>query len=172
MLQMRTQADRADQRENSTESAAPDEGRRFAVELDRTLRRIGAQRVRVSLASMMLPEGVGDRRRLAALIAHRITSASVLAGVDSDGAVLVASFGPRRFGPSGDADEARYLSAAFRDALNHLVPKALGRTAVSVGHFWSDEWVGVAPISCRTLLPQVIELRMTPSQLQELAIAS
>jgi hypothetical protein len=169
MLQMRTPADRADHQENLTEATASDEGRRFAVELDRTLRRIGAQRVRVSLAGMTLPEGVGDRRRLAGLIAERISSASVLAGVDPDGAVLVASFGPRRFGPAGDADEARYLGAAFREALGHLVPKALGRTMVSVGHFWSDEWVGVAPIACRILVPQVVELQRPQ---EELAIAS
>ena len=170
MLQMRTQAAEAETQGNLTEATASDEWRGFAVELDRTLRRIGAQRVRVSLACMLLPDGIGDRHRLAAQVAARISSASMLAGVDDEGAVLVASFGPRRFGPPGDADEARRLSNAFRDALDDLMPKALGRTTVSVGHFWSDEWAGVAPIACRTLLPQVTVLRLTRPQ--ELAVAS
>jgi hypothetical protein len=119
---------------------------------------------------MTLPDWVGDRHRVAAQVAARISSASVLAGVDDDTSVLVASFGPRRFGPAGDSDEARRLSDAFRDALDDLMPKALGRTTVSVGHFWSDEWAGVAPIACRNLLPQVTVLRL--SRPQELAIAS
>lgn len=170
MLQMRTQAQAADHLENLTTASPSNDWRGFAVELNNTLRRIGAQRVRVSLACMMLPDGVGDRHRLAAQVAARISSTLVLAGVDDEGAVLVASFGPRRFGPHGDGEEARQLGVAFRDALNHLVPKALGRTTVSVGHFWSDEWVGAAPIACRNLLPQVTVLRLT--QLQEFAAAS
>lgn len=170
MLQMLTQAAEADHEENHAAASPSNDWRGFAVELDTTLRRIGAQRVRVSLACMMLPDGVGDRHRLAAQVAARISSASVLAGTDDEGAVLVASFGPRRFGPLGDAEEARQLGVAFRDALNHLVPKALGRTTLSVGHFWSDEWVGVAPIACRNLLAQVTVLRLT--QPPELAVAS
>ena len=170
MLQMRTQAEAANHQENFTTASPSNDWRGFAVELDSTLRRIGAQRVRVSLACMMLPEGVGDRHRLAAQVAARLASASVLAGIDDEGAVMVASFGPRRFGPPGDDEEARQLGVAFRDALNHLVPKALAHASVWVGHFRSDEWVGAAPIACRNLLPQVTVLRLT--QPQEFAAAS
>ena len=172
MLQMHSLAEPADQQEiSSTASTSCEEWRNFAIELDTTLRRIGAQRVRASLACMMLPEGTADRHRLAGEIADRISSDSVLAGVDSDGAVLVASFGPRRFGPAGDVEEGRRLTGAFREAMNELMPKAMGGVTVSVGHFWSDEWVGVAPIACRTLLPQVTVHRLTRSQ-PELAAAS
>jgi hypothetical protein len=171
MLTMHSLTEPADRSETPSQSVSPEEWRSFAVELDATLRRIGAQRVRVSLACMMLPDGVADRFRLAAEIARRVSCASVLAGVDSDGAVLVASFGPRRFGPAGDAEEGRRLAGAFREALNELMPNAIGGVTVSVGHFWSDEWVGVASIACRTLLPQVTVHRLTRPQ-PELAVAS
>jgi len=171
MLQMHALAAQADQPEDQTQSVSHDEWRDFALELDTTLRRIGAQRVRVSLACMVLPDGIVGRPALAGKIAARISCASVLAGVDSDGAVLVASFGPRRFGPPGDAEEGRRLAAAFREAVNELLPNSIGGITVSVGHFWSDEWVGVAPIACRSLLPQVTVHRLGRAQ-PELAAAS
>lgn len=171
MLQMYSLAETADQQENSTPAESAEEWRNFAIELDSTLRRIGAQRVRVSLACMSLPDGLADRFRLAEEIARRISSDSVLAGVDSDGVVLAASFGPRRFGPVGDTDEGRRLAAAFRDAMRELMPNMLGGMTISVGHFWSDEWVGVAPIAGRTLLPQMTVHRLLRSQ-PELAAAS
>ena len=171
MLQMHALAAEAEHAEETTQSVSHDEWRGFAVELDSTLRRIGAQRVRVSLACMVLPDSIEHRAALASKIAERISCASVLAGVDSDGAVLVASFGPRRYGPPGDAEEGRRLAAAFREAINELLPNSISGITVSVGHFWSDEWIGVAPIACRSLLPQATVHRLSQKQ-PELAAAS
>ncbi|MGE3231150.1 MAG: hypothetical protein AB7J30_17095 [Hyphomicrobium sp.] len=140
----------------------------FAIELDRTLRRIGVQRVRVTLACLMFKDDV-DPAGLSAQIAERLTVDAGLAGSDPDGAVMAVNFGPRRYGPAGDADEAQRMRRWFRDVLRDLAPEALEGATVAVAHFWSDEWAGIAPHARRCMLGQPAALQRSQ---RELAVAS
>jgi hypothetical protein len=130
----------------------------FSAELDWTLRRIGAVRLRVTVACLTLPRDVKPGQRLAEVIAARVARQSALAGVDTDGAVLAASFGPRRFGAAGDMEEARRLVGWFREAMAETAPELEGRAMISVAHLWSDEWVGLAPYTRRVMFAAPLPL--------------
>ncbi|MFZ5790330.1 MAG: hypothetical protein ACOY3L_06480 [Pseudomonadota bacterium] len=132
--------------------------RAFTAELDRTLQRIGAARLRVTVACLTLPRDVQHGHRLAEAVAERLARNSALAGVDPDGAVLAASFGPRRFGPAGDMEEAQRLIGWFREALGHLSPDMVGRASIAVAHLWSDEWAGLAPYTRRVMFAAPLSL--------------
>ena len=130
----------------------------FSAELDWTLRRIGAVRLRVTVACLTLPRDVKHGQRLAEVIAARVARQSALSGVDTDGAILAASFGPRRFGAAGDMEEARRLVGWFRDAMAETAPELEGRAMISVAHLWSDEWVGLAPYTRRVMFAAPLPL--------------
>lgn len=132
--------------------------RSFTAELDWTLLRIGAARLRVTVACLTLPRDVQLGSRLAEAVAERLARNSALAGIDPDGAVLAASFGPRRFGPAGDMEEARRLIGWFREALAHLSPDMVGRSSIAVAHLWSDEWAGLAPYTRRIMFAAPLSL--------------
>lgn len=169
MLRTPTQILAADRRESLFAQSAAAEWPDFAIELDRTLRRIGVQRVRVTLACLTLSDDVVDPIGLSEQIAERLAADAGLAGSDPDGAVMAVGFGPRRYGPPGDTDEARRLQRWFRNAVDDLAPEALDGASVAVVHFWSDEWAGLAPHARRCMLGQPTAL-CRPSR--ELAIAS
>jgi len=145
-------------RDGFTDEPTSERRASFSAELDWTLRRIGAVRLRVTVACLTLPRDVKQGQRLGEIIAARVARQSALAGVDTDGAVLAASFGPRRFGAAGDMEEARRLVGWFRDALAETAPELEGRTMISVAHLWSDEWVGLAPYTRRVMFAAPLPL--------------
>jgi hypothetical protein len=130
----------------------------FSAELDWTLRRLGAARLRVTVACLTLPRDGKHGPRLAEVIAAMVARHSALAGVDTDGAILAASFGPRRFGAAGDMEEARRLVDWFREAVAEVAPALEDRAMVSVAHLWSDEWVGLAPYTRRVMFAASLPL--------------
>ncbi|HWA43490.1 MAG TPA: hypothetical protein VHA10_09795 [Hypericibacter adhaerens] len=130
----------------------------FSAELDWTLRRLGAARLRVTVACLTLPRDGKHGQRTAEVIAAMVARQSALAGVDTDGAVLAASFGPRRFGVAGDMEEAHRLVGWFREAVAEVAPELEGRAMISVAHLWSDEWVGLAPYTRRVMFAAPLPL--------------
>jgi hypothetical protein len=145
-------------RDAFTDEPANERRASFSAELDWTLRRIGAVRLRVTVACLTLPRGAKQGQRLAEVIAARVARQSALAGVDTDGAILAASFGPRRFGAAGDMEEARRLVGWFREAMAETAPELEGRAMISVAHLWSDEWVGLAPYTRRVMFAAPLPL--------------
>jgi hypothetical protein len=145
-------------RDGFTDEPTSERRASFSAELDWTLRRIGAVRLRVTVACLTLPRDVKQGQRLADAIAARVARQSALAGVDTDGAILAASFGPRRFGAAGDMEEARRLVGWFRDAMAEMAPELEGRAMISVAHLWSDEWVGLAPYTRRVMFAAPLPL--------------
>jgi hypothetical protein len=138
-------------RETLTDEPLSERRTSFSAELDWTLRRIGAVRLRVTVGCLTLPHGGKQGQRLSEVIAALVSRHSALAGVDTDGAILAASFGPRRFGAAGDMEEARRLVGWFQEAVAETTPGLEGRATISVAHLWSDEWVGLAPYTRRVM---------------------
>lgn len=145
-------------RHASIDEIACDRRPAFSAELDWTLRRIGAVRLRVTVACLTMPRDGQRGQRVAEMVADRVASNSALAGVDPDGAVLAASFGPRRFGSAGDMEEARRLADWFREALADIAPEASGRAMIAIAHLWSDEWAGLAPYTRRVMFAAPLPL--------------